>query len=272
MNSWSTQRKIIYLSIVLSVLFVFLVVPLVLVLKQNPTCFDGKKNGDEADVDCGGSCQLLCSTDRLLPIVQWSRIFSVSTGVYSAVAYVQNPNLNTEALAKYRFKLYDSTGALVATRENTTFIPKNRAIAVFEPNIVTPEGVLPARVTFEFVGDLLWRKNSAVSGSNGTTGSVGVTGSEISVSQNILSNESVAPRVDVTIMNKTTNDLENIEVVAVVYNNLGNAIGSSRTFVDRLDHGQSKNVVFTWPTPFVTGVEASASVVEIIPRIIPKSW
>lgn len=261
-NPWSMQRKVVYLSIVLSVLFVGLVVPLVFFLKQDPTCFDGKKNGDEVDVDCGGTCELLCSFDRLQPIIVWSRAFPVVSGVYSAVAYIQNPNLGTEALGTYTFRLYDAQGALIATRQNTTFIPKNKAIAVFEPNVSVVSGsttTVPARVTFEFTGETLWRKNLAPS-------------PEIAVSKNILTQADTSPRVDADVTNKTSERLQRVEVVAIVYNDQGNAIGASRTFVDELLPGETKHVVFTWAEPLIALGSTPPSVVEVIPRVVPRSW
>ena len=42
------------------------------VISPAPTCFDGKANGLENGIDCGGNCNLMC-TDEVKPlIVEWS--------------------------------------------------------------------------------------------------------------------------------------------------------------------------------------------------------
>ena len=60
---------------------------------KTPTCFDGVKNQNEKGLDCGGVCTRICSGDISTPIVMWQRVFQVTPGVYSAVAYIQNPNV-----------------------------------------------------------------------------------------------------------------------------------------------------------------------------------
>lgn len=310
MNSWSAERKTIYLGLAFLVIVIFIAVPAFLIFYKTPTCFDGKKNGNETGIDCGGSCQILCSFEGLDPIVLWSRAFRVAGipsggGVYSAVAYIQNPNINSDALAAYVFKLYDASNVLIGTRENATIIPKNKVLAIFEPNI-DAQSKIPARVTFEFTQKLVWRKNLQIS-------------PELVVTQKILSGETNSPRIDATVENKSTESVERIEVVAIVYDDNGNAVAASRTFVDKLDKDQSARVAFTWPLPFpatqkicpdsaitgATGILAtntpmnfatdtltnfatgtpinfatstprfcssSPSVVEIIPRVIPARW
>ena len=294
MNPWSVRRKIVYIVIAFAVLSILVVIPLFYFLYQAPTCFDGKKNGNETGVDCGGQCQLLCSFEGLDPIILWSRAFKVTgnpsgEGVYSAVAYIQNPNINSEALARYVFKFYDANNLLIGEKENATIIPKNKVLAVFEPNIDT-QFKIPARVTFEFTQKPIWRKDLR-------------TSPELVVTQKILSGETSSPRIDATVENKSTESAERIEIVAIVYDDNGNAVAASRTFVDKLDKDQSARAVFTWPLPFpatqkicpdsaITGTagilatntpinlatstprfcSSSPSVVEIIPRVIPARW
>lgn len=256
MNPWSSRRKIIYLAIAF-IFFVFLIVlPVVYFLYRTPTCFDGKKNGNETGVDCGGTCQLLCSFEGLDPIVVWSRPFKVAEGVYSAAAYIQNPNPNSETWISYVFKLYDANNTLIGSRENRTFIPKNKVLAVFEQNINT-EAKVPVRATFELTKQPVWRKTAELQ-------------PEFAVVQKSMAGETTKPRIEAMIENKSKQSVNQIEVIALVYNQAGNAIAASRTFVDRLDKDQSARIVFTWLLPFSTE-ESKASLVEIIPRAIPES-
>ncbi len=263
-NPWSTRRKFLYVAEAILVIVVVVGLPVFYFTNKPPTCFDGKQNGEEAGTDCGGKCQLLCSFEGLDPIILWSRAFKVTTGVYSAAAYIQNPNVNSEGLATYVFNLYDSNNVLIASKKNTTIIPKNKIIAIFEPNIDT-QSKIPARVTFEFAQKPIWRKDVSVS-------------PEFVITQKALTGELTMPRVDATVQNVSIGAQERIEVEAIVYDKNGNAIAASRTFIDRLEKDQSTRVSFTWPIPFPLDPNnpdttvSNASVVEIIPRVIPATW
>ncbi|MSR73124.1 VWA domain-containing protein [Candidatus Parcubacteria bacterium] len=239
MSSWSAKRKIIYLSIISAFLFVVIGVPSFFILYQKPTCFDFKKNGDELGLDCGGSCQLLCSFEATDPGVLWSRSFKVVPGIYSAVAYIQNHNISSESInVPYIFKLYDNKNTLLATREGVAYIPQNKIFAVFEPNIKVDQRI-PIRTTFEITETPVWIKNTdAVP--------------DFSVTQKSLTGEDKTPRVDATIENHSLIPFSNIEVITIVYDGKDNAIGASRTYIDTLAKDQAADIVFTWPNTFDT--------------------
>lgn len=238
MSSWSTKRKLIYLSIFFGVIFIAIVVPIFFAFYKQPTCFDGKKNGDEKDIDCGGSCQLLCSAESLAPNIIWSRAFKVKDGVYSAAAYIENRNISSEAVGAYTFKFYDKDNTLIGSRDGITFIPKNKVFAIFEPDIQMTDKT-PYRVSFNFTNNLIWRKNL-----NEVP--------DISVINKSLVGEDTKPRVDATIENFSASAVSRIEAVAIVYDSEENAIAASRTFVDGLPQDGKASVTFTWPTPFQT--------------------
>jgi hypothetical protein len=220
MISWSTKRKVTYASIVIAVLLIVVIIPAFLFFYKKPTCSDGKKNGDETGVDCGGSCQILCSFEAIDPIIVWSRAFKVTPQIYSAVAYIENPNLNSQATVSYEFKLYDNKNALIVTRTNKAFIPKNKVFAIFEPNIDTG-GRMPARVSFRFTEKPTWSRNL-------------VSTPELVVTEKKLSAEETKPRLDARIENKSPSPQSRIETVAIVYDDHENAIGASRTVIDAL--------------------------------------
>jgi len=238
MASWAVKRKLTYLSIVFSVLFILIFVPFLVFWYQAPTCSDGKKNGDEMGIDCGGSCTRLCSSQAISPIVLWQRIFKVSNGVYSAVAYIENPNLESSANgAGYIFKFYDEHNSVIGERKGTTFIPKNKRFAVFEGNIISPQKT-PKRVTFEFTSQPNWIKDP--------------TDYSLSVQQKVLTGIETSPRLEATIENRSLENLNRISIVAIIYDDRGNAVGVSRTFIDSLAQREKMPIVFTWPEPFDT--------------------
>ena len=58
--TWSGRRqlKIVGLLFLVSAIIAFSIIwPKI---NKPPTCFDGKKNGVETGIDCGGGCKLQC--------------------------------------------------------------------------------------------------------------------------------------------------------------------------------------------------------------------
>lgn len=254
MSSWSQKRKSIYFLIFAVFLFGFIILPAYLIFYKAPTCFDGKKNGNEKGVDCGGPCVNLCRSQYLDPNIIWSRVIKVKPGIYNVLAYVENPNIGAGADAiSYVFKVKDKEGVLIYERKGETFIPPNKFFAVFESGILTGEKT-PAKVTFEFTSNALWnRKENKEDG--------------INILKKSISLEDYSPRVDATLENKTLEPIFGIEVVAILYGEDGNALGFSRTFIDRINKDQFQNIVFTWPEPFTSSVVK----IEIIPRVMNPS-
>jgi Mg-chelatase subunit ChlD len=248
---WSTKRKLEYLGILAIFLFIFVVLPFYFFIYEKPTCFDGFKNGSELGIDCGGSCRLLCSLEIGEPIGLWDpRVFRVSPGVYSVIAYLENPNVGGEVIqAPYTFKLFDSKGVLILERSGETFIPKGKTFAVFESGLETGERI-PVRATFAFDESLVWVRNVT-------------SDPALSITNKALSREEVSPRLDAVISNNSLENLANIEVVAIIFDGAGNAIGASRTLVERIASGESTPLVFTWPLPFETKAEVCEAPVDV---------
>lgn len=250
MNSWSAKRKFFYGSVFVLVLLALAGGVSYKVFYRTPTCSDGVQNGNETGVDCGGSCQLLCTSDALTPVVFWSKIFPVSGDLYTAVAYIQNPNINSSnASAQYEFKIYDADNKLIFTKNGTTNIPKNKKFAVFEVGLVLPN-VKPASADFAFTSFSDWKKD--------TTAAPNVT-----IVNSTLLASSTSPRITGTITNNSlTASVKTLELDAFVLDNNQNVLGASRTFVDNLAANSSQDFVFTWPQSFV----GNPSVVTVIYR------
>lgn len=216
-------------------------------LYEKPTCFDNKKNQDEVGIDCGGACELLCQSQVIQPAILWSRAFAVIDGVYNVVAYVENPNfdIGTNAIV-YLFKLFDEDNILIAERKGITFIPPNSVLSVFEGGIITGERV-PKRTFFEFQGLPEWFKmyNPAIS---------------LIVENRVLSGAETLPKIEAQLRNKSTQDISDIEIIAIIFDENDNAIATSKTSVEQLRKETSSDIVFTWPEPF----SAKVGKIEII--------
>ena len=190
----------------------------------------------------------------LEPNVRWAQSIQVKPGLYNALAYIENPNIDAGVdSVEYIFKIKDKDGVLIYERKGKTFIPPNRSFAVFEGGILTGEKI-PTKVTFEFTSYSVWKKLE-----NKEAG--------LSIMNEKISNEDESPRLDATLENNTIQPILNIEVVVIAYDESGNALGFSRTFIDKINKGESQNITFTWPNPFGSDIAK----IEIIPRVMNSS-
>jgi len=202
---------------------------------QEPTCFDSRQNGAELGIDCGGACTRVCAFEVKKPVVQWARSFKVTQGQYNAVAYIENTNALVAAPeVPYTVSLYDTQG-LIVQRTGITILPADSVYPVFEARIDT-QGRTPTQTIIE-LGDIpLWV--SAVSGRD-----------QFTVQSRTLTGADVKPRLEAQVFNNAFIPVTNLEVVATIFDAQGNALTSSRTFIDTLGPKSAETAVFTWPEP-----------------------
>jgi hypothetical protein len=253
MSSWRQRRKFFYLGSVVLVLLIAVGTPAYLKLYKPASCVDHVRNQGEEGIDCGGPCANVCSFSTIDPIVRWARAFPVTTGNYSAVAYIENPNTDaTVSSIAYNFRFYDDQNILLAEKNGVTFIPAKKAFPIFETNINT--GVRQIKKTFfEFTSIPNWQKATSP-----------VPTLDI-ISKNITG-EAVAPKLSVVIGNGNLAPVVNIAVTAILYDKDDNAIASSQTLLERIGGQGTAEAIFTWPAPFSAGVAR----IEVFPRIYPN--
>lgn len=252
--SWSTRRKLLYLFAVLLVIFGLVSFFSYQAFKETPICTDGKQNGTELGVDCGGICTNLCTTQVHPASILWSRSFLVAPGLYDVLGYVENQNADAGVSdILYRFKFYDDKNVLIAERDGRTYLGPNQTTAIFEAGIRTGERI-PKRVFLEFEDGYQWIKTDPR-----------LEKISLGVNNKNLTDISIKPRLSAGIANNSLTDLKNVEVVAILRDSNDNAIAVSRTVINILPKQSSKDVFFTWLFPFSDTVSRT----EIIPRINP---
>jgi len=255
MNQWAKNRKRTVLSVIVLVLILIVSLPLYWFFHRTPTCTDNKKNGDETGVDCGGSCKLICSNETLPLIMKGDpRVLKVATSTYEVVVQVENPNVSGQVfLAPYTINIYGADSAVpLKVIQAQTFIPKNSTFGIFQGPFNFGDTV-PVRATFIWgESSFVWEKNL-----NPVP--------ELDIKDGVLSNLDKAPRLEATLSSAFLSKVSNIELVALVSDQNGNIIATSKTFVDVLNPGETVPVVFSWPNPFL----GQGTTFEIIPRILP---
>jgi hypothetical protein len=107
--SWASRRQFQYIGGLVAFLAIIALIIAWPTITRKPTCTDGKQNGGENGVDCGGSCQKICNADVSEPIVLWSRAFPVTGNIYNLVSFVENRNKEAAVMqVSYEFRIYST--------------------------------------------------------------------------------------------------------------------------------------------------------------------
>lgn len=250
MLSWSARRRLIYTIGTLLPIFIIIMTIFFFVWYEKPTCFDGKQNGDELGVDCGGGCEILCPNQAIDAEILWSRAFEILPGVYNLVSYIENPNIGSRVdYAPYRFVAYDSNNNVLVERRGVASIPERNNFVVFEGTVRT-EGKKISRTVFSFTQKLDWKISDDEP-------------IDIEVKNTTLVGTETMPRITTTLKNNSLFDFREVEVPVIVFDSEGNAINASRTLIDNFIRETERDLVFTWPEPFEIKEEVCSSPSDI---------
>lgn len=248
MSIWGKRRQATYLGLIV-VLVIVVVAALFYFLKPTSSCFDGKQNGSEVGIDCGGNCERVCLVGVQSLRTIWTRVFSVSPGVYYVIVQAENPNngIGMKSLP-YTIRLTDDDGLLVTTRRGETFVNPREKFIIFEGGIDTGDRRV-ARATINFENDFEWKK-------------VKPDKPALLVEKRSFNNDG-RPRLEVSVTNDSIYTLRDVKVPVILSDKEGNAFAGSSTIIDRLAKNETKTLIFTWPVPFA---EAPAGI-DVYPRV-----
>lgn len=249
--TWAFKRQLLYVGILvvfLGVLAFLIVSPYV---NKAPSCTDRIQNGNELGVDCGGSCSKVCSFQVDQISILWTRTFEVIPGRYNAVAYLENHNKDTAIYRiKYKFRFADKDNIYIGKRDGETFIPPGGKFAIFEPGIGVGNSI-PVYTNFEFTETPVWNTVSADK----------LNQVKVFVSDIKLENQNTSPHLSAVIKNDSLFVIPEVSVVALLYDQGGNVVSASRTYLDSLAGEESADINFTWPEPIQGNIVAK----ELIP-------
>jgi hypothetical protein len=238
--NWALKRQILF---ILGIVLFFAIVAFAIIYPKTqkiPTCTDGIQNSNETGIDCGGSCPDACLSQMSAVSVIWAQSFEVVPGRYNAVAYLVNHNQNAAAEeVSYRFRFADENNVYIGKREGTTIIPPSGDFAVFEPAIDVGHSV-PVYTTFQFTETPHWLQVSPEK----------INQLKVLISNLSLTGETTSPALSATVTNNSLFTIPNVNMIAIVYDKLGNAISASSTYLNQLNPLSSTDLNYTWPQPF----------------------
>lgn len=238
MSNWRIKRQLSYLFGVLAVILI-IVLGFYFYWKPAPTCFDGKQNGPETGVDCGGLCQKACVNIALPIKVLWSRILEAGIGRYDVATVLENfnGNLGVKQVA-YILRVYDTKGALITSKTGSTYVNPLEKFIIFEPGLMADKRVAGS-ATLEITNQSDWLKTSALT----------ATVSLERVIDPVNFTSDAAPRLHYRLTNNSLVALSGLEIAIILNGDNQNAFAGSKTLVETLTKGETKDLYFTWPAP-----------------------
>ena len=253
MRPWAKKRRTQYGSTVGGFFFILLVIFFFAYIYEPANCLDLDENGGETGVDCGGKCARICTLDVLPPNVLWVEAFRISEGLYNAVAYVENRNLDkgVEKLS-YVFKLFDDEG-MILERAGETEFPPDATYPLFEGRIQTGDRI-PTHATLELEDNPVWvkaEKNSA----------------RYMIERRELTGADRKPVLTAVIKNESREEAEDVDVVATIFNAQNVALTASRTKVPLFSGGSTKQVTFTWQEPIAKTIRSCEVATDVVVAI-----
>lgn len=235
MSSWSQRRKLAYAGATLVLLLAAVIIPGFVLLYTPPSCSDGIQNGSEQDIDCGGSCERLCSSAFLAPAVAWTRFEELAPGLYNLAAYIINPNSEAGAQdVPFKFVLYDTDGLPITERSGAVTLPPHRNVLAFV-SAVSAGNSTPSKALFSFSAAPEWQKEQDPL-------------SHLQIREKRYLEDEAGSSLLVTLANASIYPIGPLSVYAVLYDAEKNAIGFSRTTLDGVAPNESSVAPFTWPT------------------------
>lgn len=222
---------------------------------KKPTCSDGKRNGGEAGIDCGGSCRRLCQSSFLQPRLSWggAKFEKIAPSLYNVAAYIENLNVSGGAVnVPFKVALYDNQGILIVEQEGKTHFSPHRNTLAFLP-LVNVGQRIPAKATFEFLNQPSWFRSHDILNT-------------LIIADKVYEETKTNSSLTVTFINNALTALQNVEAAVVLYDIGGNVIGFSRTFVDQISgKGGKETISFTWPI----SRNGKVVTIEVLPLVYP---
>lgn len=249
--TWASRRQAFILGTLAVVLLTVVGVVTFLIIRAEPepTCADGIQNQTEDGVDCGGTCAYLCVADLAPPSVAFVRTVPSGTRT-DVIAHVVNRNTSAAVKgARYTIELFGADRTLVAARDGVVDLVPGAVTPIFIPGILNGsrfEG--QAFLTFNDTS-IRWYRESRVVPSP--------------VIEEARVTDAVPPRVTALVRNAGAFPMEDLTLIATVFDAAGTPIAASQTLVQDITARGTASATFFWNESFT----ASPGRVEV--RSVP---
>jgi hypothetical protein len=236
--TWASRRQAFILSMIAIIVLLGIGVAVFFIAtSEKPmTCIDKVQNQDEEGVDCGGVCAYLCSASVAPPSVSFVR--AVPSGDRTdIVAYVANRNPDAAVKgARYTLELFGSDRGFIAERAGTIDLPPGAVVPIFAPGMYDRAVEGQAFLTFDDAS-VLWYREPRVAA--------------LPRVEEARIADTNPPRVTALIRNASAFPMDDITLVATVFDASGVPLAASQTLLRSLAPGDTAVASFFWNAPFV---------------------
>lgn len=231
---WATKRKIIIIAIGAALFFSAGAAMVFFVFSNPASCSDGKQNGGEVGIDCGGSCLRLCSVQVKEPFVDFAQ--TVQDGNSTAiVARLVNPNERASVSGlRYEATLFSTNGVFLDQFEGEINIEPNKKVALYIPigQAVLKEDV--SRVSVEVSGGIFLQDSRNYQ--------------NIFIQDFAWSFSGGLPTLNLKVESLGQQILRQ-SIIAIAYGEGEKVLGAKRVIVPEINE-KSSDVSLRWSTPF----------------------
>lgn len=235
---WAQRMRTIVVLLVVAVLVIVIGATIFAFTYKVPSCSDRVQNQDESGVDCGGSCQYLCTAEVRKPTLNLERVISLANGRTDVIAKVQNVNKSAQAkAAPYVLELYATDATLIGKVPGFIDLPAGREVPLFVRSAAGGSTVARVFVNFE-PEKILWEPAQAIQ-------------LPLKVENTSLV-DGDASKLSATLVNEGYEAIHTVRVVAIIYDGQGTAIAASETLVPSVRAQSTIPITFTWNEPFST--------------------
>ncbi|MFA5173378.1 MAG: hypothetical protein WC435_03215 [Candidatus Paceibacterota bacterium] len=205
-----------------------------LYFKPSPSCSDLKKNSDETEVDCGGSC-VPCEIKKSSGLkITSKKILSAGNSLSTFLIEISNPlnNFGASSLS-YHLSAKNSSGQNIFDKTGASFIYAGESKYIIEPGIeLSPDSVSEINIDLK---NEEWasRDSFKIPKIQYRDLKIAVEGKFINVSGSVLNSETVPfPEVLVNVL---------------FYDGVGNILGASKTIIEDIQSFGEKTFFVSHP-------------------------
>ena len=261
-ENWRQKRKTTILSIFLLLSFFYFGYKLYPVIFKAPSCDDKKLNGDETNVDCGGSCKKICLNNVVLPEIKFVKYIETEENLYDLVVFIENKNTDKQSedtFLNYEVNGYDNFGKNILNFFGSSSIPLGRKFPIIIQNVpIQVDGAENkiSKINFRFLNDKNWIKADPVF--NNIFFKV--------LDNQYIKEENYYSKLKVKLKNLVNAELRDVPVRALLYDEDDNLIAANETILEKIKKDKEEEIFFLWRNILKT----TNPKVEIYPIVTPS--
>lgn len=262
-SSWRQSRKVAFILVIIIIVSAILSFKIYPHFNKAPTCFDGKQNGDEKGVDCGGSCKLICLTDVIPLNVKLAKAIPSEPGIYDLVALIENRNKDkdtNDGNIDYTFLVYDKSGSVIKTISGSTTIPLGQTFPILIQNvpISLSSGNDITNVVLNISDNKSWKAQDSV---------YAKTFFKV-LNTDYKQNFNDITQLKVSLKNLSKASFRNVPVNVLLFDGDHNLIATNGSLLKEILGSATQDIVFTWRIP----LSIEDPKIEVYPVITPYTY